>query len=219
MPNMNESDIAFLNLLLEHHRDSFSHIRDREKERDRQFYLFIALLSVLVFVVKSPEIIQSALNGLDIPIVKLDLKTLPSAVFISSVWTFLVALAMRHCQSSVTIERQYSYLHQVEKKMCSLSGDEMIFCREGRAYESNYPLFSWWAYYFYTLLFPTVVIIVVLFMIYVEMFRHGVATYYWLYDVIAAVGIIISFATYRFGMFFTRIYKKYFTGFILMKRG
>jgi hypothetical protein len=141
-----------LTILYNHYSDSFSHIRDRERQRDRSFLIVIALLGVQVTLAEFPQqavdVVQAMMSKRTLGI------ALPLTAVISTVWCFLFILTLRYFQVSTTIEKQYEYLHNLENRISALVGDDEFICREGRQYNNRYPAFSQWAWYCYVLYLP-----------------------------------------------------------------
>jgi hypothetical protein len=135
---------ARLGLLHDHYKDTFSINREREKQRDGLFYWVIALFGILFLEVQYPANFQSIFSEVSAQGAKLDLKAVPLAAIMSATWTFTLAIAMRYCQVSTHIERQYTYLHKLEDKIKSIVGDNEVFGREGSAYLQDYPIYSIW---------------------------------------------------------------------------
>lgn len=77
----------------------------------------------------------------------------------SVIWFCLFATVVRYFQTVVLIERQYKYLHIMEKEISSNYHNKM-FIREGKAYLRNYPLFSEWTSFIYTIIFPVLLVII-----------------------------------------------------------
>ena len=188
---------ARLELLHDHYKDSFSYIREGEKRRDSLFLFVIALLGILFLEVQYPNNFQTLFSEIEAQGAKFTLKSIPMAVIMSVTWTIVLTLAMRYCQTSINIERQYDYLHEIERKLMTIVGDKDIFIREGRSYLNNYPLFSTWALIYYTAVFPAIFITSITILIYIEWSIFQSSFYYQLYDTIIAVAIAITFFLYR----------------------
>lgn len=151
------SDSQF-EVLYDHYKDSFGNIQKCVKFRDRLFLLILIVITLMLFQVFSPkdagDLISQYIGknlGLTGPI---------NISFIGSViWFSMLALAIRYFQTVVHIERQYSYVHQLEDDLNQIYGNK-IFTREGKAYLENYPLFSSWAWLLYTIIFPLLLIFI-----------------------------------------------------------
>ena len=70
------------------------------------------------------------------------------AALLSATWVFALAVALRYCQGSITIERQYDYLQKLEDELSPEFGGT-LYRREGREYHDRYPAFSSLAWRFY----------------------------------------------------------------------
>lgn len=195
--NQEQWSDARLELLHDHYKDTFSYIREREKQRDFLFLLVIALFGVLFLEVQYPANFQAIFSEIQAQGAKLDLRAIPLAAIMSVTWTIVLIFAIRYCQVSISIERQYDYLHKVEEKLGDIFGDSEIFCREGAAYLSKYPLFSTWTWIFYTALFPIIVVAAVIPLLYVEWSSPNYPVYHRVYDTIIALAVIASFVLYR----------------------
>jgi len=146
------SEDTFLEVLHDHYKDSFEHLLDHRRLRDRLFLLLLLTMTAMLFQVFSPvdasQTISEAVSK------RLGLTKSMDASFIASiVWFALLALAIRYFQSVVLVERQYDYIHKLEEVLNPYYGGE-VFTREGKAYLSGYPLFSKWASMLYTIAFP-----------------------------------------------------------------
>lgn len=184
-------------ILYDHYKDTFAHIRDREKQRNRAFFIVIALVGLLFLEVGYPANLAQLLGEVDASPIKLSLRAIPGPALLSATWTFLVVVVLQYCQTSVHIERQYKYLHVVEDTLSSDYGG-VIFRREGKAYCDDYPLLTQWAWFFYTLMFPAIVIVAVFALIILEGAEVHEPRYYFWYNCIGALAILLSLTLYRF---------------------
>ncbi len=81
--------------------------------------------------------------------------------------------------------------------MAVLSGDGDLFQREGRAYLSDYPAFSSWAYFFYAGIFPLTVVSVSASLLAFECTSTG-GRFHPIFDACMWLGVATSFFLYRF---------------------
>lgn len=190
-------DSTRLEILHDHYKDSFSYIREREKERDRLFLVLIALFVILAFEIQYAADFLSTLSAITILGVKANLSTLPLAALLGATWLFVLAITLRYCQASLNVERQYDYLHTLEDKISAQLGDDELYRREGRAYEKKYPLFSEWAWRFYVDLLPLIVAFAVVVLIYQEFTGSGNSLLSRFIDLLIAGGVVLSFVLYR----------------------
>jgi hypothetical protein len=141
-----------LQIIYDHYKDTFAHIRDYQKLRDRLFFFILIVIILMSFQIFSPteasEIISQVINT------KLGLSSPINFSFITSIiWFCLLALTIRYFQTLIYIERQYKHIHSVEKQLYILF-NKRIFKREGKNYLSGYPLFLNFAWISYTIIFP-----------------------------------------------------------------
>lgn len=140
-------------LLHEHYKETFNNIQDYLKLRDRLFAYVLLIVTLMLFQMYSPSGSTGAISELLTK--KLELKTLIDISFLSSIiWFALLSLVVRYYQTVVYIERQYNYIHTIEDQL-SPEYDRKAFTREGDSYLKNYPLFSSWTWILYTIVFPT----------------------------------------------------------------
>ncbi len=185
-----------LSILNDHHKDTFAHIKGWEARRDRAFYAIAALLGFLFLGVYYPVTVKAVFaKSATVAGAEVDLARLPVEVLVSLGWAVLFALVLRHCQASITVDRQYDYLHLVEKKISTASGDPDLFQREGRAYLLAYPAFSWWAYAFYAGIFPVTTVLVTGRLLAIECTSRE--RFSPLFDGFMWLGVVVSFFLYR----------------------
>jgi hypothetical protein len=199
-------DSPRLEVLHDHYKESFSYIRERERERDRLF--LIALFALLALEIQYPINFRGAVGTLTFLGIELNVDALPLPAFLTATWVTVLVITLRYCQASTNVERQYKYLHTLEDKISAELEDDELYRREGRAYKSEYPLFSWWAWRFYVVVLPVIAIIVTVVLIYNEWARLDYPLLGKLFDVISASGIAVSFVLYRIVPLASGIVKK-----------
>src|SRR5918997_6213262 len=136
-------ELPRLEVLHDHYKESFSYIREREKERDRLFLILIALFALLALEIQYPVNFKGAMGTLKFLGIELNVDALPLPAFLTATWVTVLVITLRYCQASTTVDRQYKYLHMLEGKISAELEDDDLYRREGRAYKSEYPLFSW----------------------------------------------------------------------------
>ena len=188
-----------LEVLHDHYKDSFTHIRDKERQRDRLFLVLIALMGFLIILIQYPDSIRVIFRNISAAGTKLNLAELPLPALLSATWTFLLVLTLRYCQSAILVERKYSYLHNLELKISWALQDPDLYRREGKAYLDNYPAFSKWTWCFYSYVVPAIVITATSLLIHRELVstKLQVPNYHGYYDAITAGGTILSVVLYR----------------------
>jgi len=147
-----------LQALHEHYRDSCTIMQGQRSARDRYFYFVIAVVAVAWFDIVAPQdfaaIVAEAIKA------RLQLTVAPDLSYLRSVlWFLLLGLTIRYCQTALSVERSYIYIHKVEAVLAEhIDG---VFGREGAAYLSRYPWFLKWAHYLYVVACPILLLAVV----------------------------------------------------------
>lgn len=141
-----------LELLHDHYKESFAHIQETLRTRDRLFFAIVALLTISAFQLFSPSeapgILASWLKT------KLELSAEPDIEFLgSALWFLILGVSLRYFQAVVHAERSYEYIHGLEASLAK-HWDGSPFTREGEAYNSDYPTFSCMMHWLYQLVFP-----------------------------------------------------------------
>lgn len=192
-------DDSTIQILHDHYKESFAYIREREKQRDRLFLILIALFGLLALEVLYPIALTRALSAIEIPLAgtKVNVSHLPLAAILSTTWLFVLAILLRYCTATITVERQYTYLHTLEEKISGIIGDVGIYCREGQAYKKKYPAFSSWVWLFFTVLFPLLVLYAAIVLIGTEWKTLNTSTHSKIIDSVLALGVLISISLYR----------------------
>ena len=152
---------AKFNNLCSHYKDTFDIHRASIKQRDTLFYGLLIILAVFTLQLSSTEVVVSVVN--DYVNKTTGIKLGKSADFISTLlWLLLLGFTTRYYQVVLGIERQYGYLHALEKKLNGYYPESKAFTREGKSYLSKYPLFSNWIWLLYTVFFPSLIIFCVI---------------------------------------------------------
>jgi len=151
-----DTEIEVLN---DHYKDSFTHLREYLKLRDRLF-LYVLLVFVGMFLLingseSTYKIFSDIANEKLGATIAVNSKTIDSIL-----WFILLSLVIRYYQTSILVERQYVYLSIVENELNSIILKDYVFQREGKAYANYYKLFPEWAWIIYTFVFPALLILV-----------------------------------------------------------
>jgi hypothetical protein len=146
-------------ILHDHYKDTFAHIQDFLKLRDRFFFLILIVVTLMLFQIYSPA--ESGVTISEFVAKQLELKNPIDISFVGSIlWFGLLGLVIRYFQTVVHLEKLYEYIHKLEEQI-SPNYDNKAFTREGKFYLSDYPLFSKWTSILYTIIFPVLLLIVV----------------------------------------------------------
>ena len=149
-----------LDILHDHYKGMLARIRDSEASRDRLFLVLIGLFALLSIEIAYPAALGGTLGTLSIARGEINLKPLPfSGSSGIRTWILTLAVGLRYCQTTVLINRQYPYLHQLEETISPAVGGGDLYHREGKVYLRGYPLLLNVAWVAYGILFPTVVMV------------------------------------------------------------
>jgi hypothetical protein len=142
----------------DHYKETCSIITEAIKRRDRLMLFVILTLGFFAFQTILPAISNTVVN--DFLNFKFGLTLQLNLLVVGNiVWFLLLIFTLRYFQVAVFVERQYAYIHQLEEKLNKAIGQELI-TREGKSYYHEYPIFSDWMWLLYTVIFPTLLLIV-----------------------------------------------------------
>jgi hypothetical protein len=187
-----------LSLLHDHYKDTFTLIRSRESQRDKLFFWLLLVYALLIVEVQYPANTHGLLGALSVGGNTVDLKFVPLALLLDASWLLLAGLALKYCQVTKAVERQYDYLHVLEDRISDGLGDQELYRREGRAYLSRYPRLLTWAWFCYTILFPVALIVAALYLYVVEVRVLGHDLKSEVFDGAFVASIVITIGLYRF---------------------
>ena len=140
----------------DHYKETFGYLREYIKTRDRYFFYAILALSFQIFTLSSPE--DSLKTASSFAKKTLGFELFVGQQFLAGIlWFVLLVVVLKYFQITISIERQYQYLHRVEKELRQMMGNDLIG-REGESYLTKYPLFSNWAHVLYRWVFPLLLI-------------------------------------------------------------
>lgn len=152
-------DADRLSVLHEHYRDSCAGMAEQRGKRDLYFYLIVAILTVVMFDMATPDGFARLVS--EVVKTQAGLSSAPDLDFVRSLlWFLLLGLAIRYGQAALAVERLYTYIHSLEESLATHVGAG--FEREGAAYKRYNPIFMQWAHYAYTLVFPLVLAVIVI---------------------------------------------------------
>lgn len=138
--------------IYDHYKDTCSIVGEAIKRRDRLLVFVIIILGLFSFRSIFPGVSDEILNGF------LNFKFGVSLEFNFSIignviWFLLLIFTLRYFQVATFVEQRYPYLYKLESRLNKELGEDII-TREGKAYLSNYPRFSDWMWFLYTIIFP-----------------------------------------------------------------
>lgn len=183
-----------MEVLHDHYKDSFAHIREYIGIRDRLLLFILILITLMLFDLFSPEESSAVMSQFICS--KFGLETPVNISFLGNIlWFGMVALCVKYFQTVIYIERQYAYLEKIEGALNSKFGGD-LFTREGKSYLRNYPLFSDWSHILYTVIFPVILFAVLFSKITNEIGKVGKFSWFLSFNVIAFVCVAVSIGLY-----------------------
>jgi hypothetical protein len=188
------SEDTKVEVLHAHYVDTFGHIRNALGQRDRLFAYIGLTVGVMLLEGVAPEDTDAAIGKLISE--KLALTgTLSFSLLGTVLWFALLGFVIRYLQIVIYIERQYEYIHSIEVPLAANYGGT-AFTREGKSYLSEYPLFSKWTWALYTIVFPTLLIVVLRVKLATEFCRATQLAWLFTFDALTFGAISVSVALY-----------------------
>lgn len=196
---------ALANLLHDHYKDTFFHIRERERQRDRLFLIVLGLIALVLFQLHHSLLLQKAVTELTIAGFKLNLSKIPFPVLLSTSWMFLAVFLLRYYQVVIHIEKQYDYLHPLESRLSKALGEDGSIGRESSGYiTKKASFFRHWVWVFYTGLFPVIVLASIGWALLLEWNATLIPMAHKGFDSALAVMVLLSLALYSVGCWLNR---------------
>jgi hypothetical protein len=186
-----------LEILHDHYKETFARVCEVEKRRDRRFLWTIGLFGLLILEVGYPAEFGGSLKSVTVVGGELDLSRLPLAALLSATWVMTLAVALRYCQDSIWVDRQYPYVHDLEAEISPQLGGGTLYRREGQVYLDKYPMLLNVAWIAYVVVFPLLALIASLGLIVVEWLRLPYPWYHRVFDSAIAFALVACFFLYR----------------------
>ncbi len=187
-----------LSLLHDHYKETFSLIRVRESQRDKLFLWLLLLFAVLIVEVQYPANVHGVLGSVTVAGNTVNLNLVPLNLLLDASWVFLAAFVLKYCQTAKAVDRQYPYLHLLEDRISDALNDQEVYRREGRVYLSHYPRLLNWAWVLYTIVFPTAMILAVIYLYVVEVRELRRSLLALVFDGAFALSVISTVCVYRY---------------------
>lgn len=149
-----------LNCLCAHYKDTYDVHLGSVKQRDTLFYALLVITAFFSLQITSMDFVNGVITDYlaketGVVIAK------NSSLLSTLLWFLLLGVSTKYFQVTVQIERQYKYLHVLEKKLNRYYPNTPIFTREGASYLNDYPIFSNWLWFIYTIAFPLLLLLAI----------------------------------------------------------
>lgn len=186
-----------LDILHDHYKETFAHVRERERSRDRLFLWVILLFALLALEIGYPAEFSGSMGSISILGGELDLGALPLAALLSATWVLTFAVVLRYCQTSVWVSRQYAYVHALEDVISPALGGGNIYRREGKVYLDNYPVLLDVAWVAYVVIFPLIIVLATVGLVLWEATQLSFPWFHRLFDGLIAITLVTVLILYR----------------------
>ena len=158
-------------LLYDHYKDTFLIIKDTIIQRNRFFVMVFLVMTLQFLFASSPESISYLVVGIILKRYEIDISNQISIIQ-SLLWLILLYLTMRYYQSTIYIEKQYTYIHSIEANISNMK--HIKFDRESGNYLLNYPKMNDFIDVLYKWIFPIIYCLVISYKIKNELFSSEV---------------------------------------------
>lgn len=180
-----------VDFLLTHYKDTCDIQNKLINVRNKLFvYLCVSISFLFLLMINQNGIIgiieELAQTKYEISIM------LPAEIVMSLIWIVILYLTMRYIRTNIHIERQYSYINQLEKQLTKVS-NQMI-AREGNAYADNYPFVLNYIDFLYKWVIPILFSLVVIIKIVLEIYNGITGNI--VFDIIVAIADVVLWIGY-----------------------
>jgi hypothetical protein len=186
-----------LDILNDHYKDTFTRLRETAQTRDRLFLWLIALFALLIVEIGYPAAVAGSLGKVNFFGAELNLQALPLPALLSLTWVVALLIGLQYCQATVWVNRQYDYVHMLERTISPLLGGGDIYQREGEVYLRQYPLVLNFAWIVYGFVFPGLVVIATIWLLVTEISGLGYPLANRVIDGVLGLVLILVFYSYR----------------------
>jgi hypothetical protein len=160
-----------LDVLYDHYKETFLLSSEAQKKRSILFVsLTISITVLFLFLIDSNGVLTTISEYLKNKFsVALLIRT---AIIQTFVWVIVFYLFIRYFQTNIYIERQYSYIEQLEQDI-SNEFQSNIFIRESKNYLHEYPMVLDIIDFIYKWVFPILAIVLISFKIIFEWIQRN----------------------------------------------
>lgn len=162
---------ARLENLAAHYKDSYEIHLTAHGERNRLFYCLLICFALFLISAKETSLSQEIFKLFLTPSEKFCEVIAPFMPVL--LWISLMGISVRYFQLCLQVEKQYDYLHALEKELNSYYPESEAFTREGKAYLNDYPMFSNWMWLSYTVFLPATLMLASIYRIGLDINKLG----------------------------------------------
>lgn len=126
-----------LDLYYDHYKETFALSKTAQERRNKSYVVLCILEAISFLMLISPEKVVKVINTEIFEYLK-DSLIIGNTIIQSLLWIMITYVTIRYCQDTIYVERKYSYLSKLEKRISGILSED-LFGREGREYLDNYP--------------------------------------------------------------------------------
>jgi hypothetical protein len=191
-----------LEVLNDHYKDTYKCIEDLRNRRDKYLLYILVVIIFMLFQLIFPKDAEETISQLIIS--KLSIANpIDVSFLISVIWLIMAALEIRYFQTIIQLERQYDYFHHLENVISKIYRGN-AFTREGTTYLSTYCLFSNWAWFIFTILFPVLFLMIIIITITTEILLKSITMPLLIFNIVFAVIIFITAVLFFISLHFKK---------------
>jgi hypothetical protein len=149
-----------LQILSSHYSETFELTKQAVVKRDRLFLYVLIVITLLLLYMNAPTAVSDWLNSfVGHQVGNNNPTTILNSAFIGTILSLgLLTLSHTYFQTVLHVERQYSYVYELENQLSKLFADK-AFIREGKHYRENMRLFSAWTKVIFWILSPALFLV------------------------------------------------------------
>lgn len=143
--------------LYDHYKETIAYLKGDLAKRDKLTWILFALL-IIYFLVEFKTVESIGIANFIVKDKFGDSILINYNLLVTAMLLSILLITMRYFQLCLNIEKQYSYIHNIEEKLNAIS-QEMLITREGYSYLREYPLLSALIHRIYVVFLPVAIII------------------------------------------------------------
>jgi hypothetical protein len=191
-----------LEILNDHYKDSFNHLQEFLRTRDKLFFWVLIVITFMLYQIFLPLEAKDVIGHIITKALNLD-NAVDASFMCSVIWFSLLAIVVRYFQTVVNIENQYKYIHELEDQI-SRCYKNKAFTREGKTYLKDYWKFSKWIKRLYVIIFPALLLIVIAAKMHNEISVSGGLSILLVFDILVSISIAFFISLYMRAIHFLK---------------
>ena len=199
------SPSGYPSIIYAHYEDSHRIVRSLEQQRNRLFLFLLLVIGVLSLQLGYSVQISDVLSGARVAHTLVELERIPISALISFTWVLLSFLLLRYYQTTLHIDKQYTYIHSLEALLSCSLGKKDLIARESTAYKTKKgKIFRYWTWLSFTGVYPVLIIVSVAYLQVIEWTSKMTYEPNRVFDLVAAVIGSVTVVLYLAGVWFDR---------------